>query len=297
MKFKSLKTGLVGIALTFCGGIASAQAGLVYTAYTGSANGVTVRDADTLAQITYFDPGFVVNGIAAGTQNDMYLTGGNSIAHYSNTGTLLNSFSWGNNTIEYTSATVGDGKVFISYQGGQEGITVRDVATLVQSNAFSTSLNNGIGSASENIVYRVAGNNITRYDENGAVLSSFDFPNPDINYTNIDLGLGELYASYAGPQNGVTVRDALTLAQTSFFSLDFLVNGLAAGGNNDMYLTNANSIYHYRDDGSLLNQMTFPNQGIIYTDIAYAADVPEPGPLALLGLGLLGLSLSRKRRA
>ena len=35
---------------------ASALSDQIYTIYTGSQNGVTVRDATTLEQITYFDP-------------------------------------------------------------------------------------------------------------------------------------------------------------------------------------------------------------------------------------------------
>lgn len=289
---KILSSWIIGIGLF---GAIQAQAGLIYAVYTGSQNGVTVRDADTFAQQTFFDPGFVINGIAAGRNNDIYLTGANSIYRYSNTGTLLNSFSWPDTSIVYRSITVGDGQLFTAYQGSQVGITVRDASTLIQSAAFLTSLNNGVGSASENTMYRVAGNNITRYDNSGAILNSFDFPDMGINYTNVDVGNGVIYASYAGSQNGVTVRNEVSLLQSNFFDPGFLINGLAAGVNSDMYLTNANSIYRYGANGVLVNSFSFPDAGIVYTDIAYA-QVPEPVTLSLVGLGLLGLAFARRRK-
>jgi len=258
---------------------------------------VTVRDADTFSQITYFDPGFAITGIAAGTNNDLYLTGGNSIGHYSNTGTLLNNFSWPNTSIEYSSISVGNGNIFASYQGAQTGVTVRDAQTLNQSQWFSTAENNGVGSANEDRVYGVSGNEITSYDVNGATLNNMIFPSSSIEYTNVDVGNNEIYASYAGSQNGVTVRDADTLAQLNYIALNFAINGLAAGDNDDMYLTSANSIFHYSDAGSLINSFSFPDQGIVYGDIAYATEVPEPGTLGLLAFGLFGLVSIRRRQA
>jgi hypothetical protein len=48
------------------------SAGLIYSAYNGSENGIKVRDAATLNQTNYFSLGFVVDNVAAGDKNDMF---------------------------------------------------------------------------------------------------------------------------------------------------------------------------------------------------------------------------------
>ncbi|SGY87089.1 Bacitracin synthase 3-ATP-dependent isoleucine adenylase-Isoleucine activase-ATP-dependent D-phenylalanine adenylase-D-phenylalanine activase-ATP-dependent histidine adenylase-Histidine activase-ATP-dependent D-aspartate adenylase-D-aspartate activase-ATP-dependent asparagine adenylase-Asparagine activase-Aspartate racemase-Phenylalanine racemase [ATP hydrolyzing], partial [Moritella viscosa] len=51
---------LIGVLLL---GLSSqyANAGTIYTTYTGSQNGVTIRDSATLVQSFFFDPGFAVD--------------------------------------------------------------------------------------------------------------------------------------------------------------------------------------------------------------------------------------------
>lgn len=61
-----------------------------------------------------------------------------------------------------------------------------------------------------------------------------------------------------------------------------------------MYLSSGNSLYRYGLNGTLLAQMNFPDQGIRYTGVA-VSDVSEPGSALLLGVGLLGLMMSRRR--
>ncbi len=298
MNFRRLSSWLArALVLSFGLGFGlHAQADLIYAVYSGSENGVTVRDAETFSQINYFDPGFLVDGIAAGTHDDMYLTSGNSIYHYSNSGSLLGSFAWPSDSITYTSITVGDGQIFATYEGTQTGITVRDATTLVQATSFETTVNNGIGSATADEMYRVADNHITRYDDSGSLILDFAYWDEGLTYTNSDVGTGLVFASYTGSFTGVTVRDAVTLAQSNYFDPGFAINGLAASPGNEVYLTSANSIYRYTAGGDLIGSFSFPDSGIVYGDIAYAYSVPEPGTLGLLGAGLLTLGTFRRRR-
>ncbi len=78
-------------------------------------------------------------------------------------------------------------------------------------------------------------------------------------------------ASYNGSQLGFTIRD-FGLEQESYSNINIDINGIAAGGHDDLYITSANNIYHYRKDGTLLNTMTFPDKGIIYNSIAVTQD-------------------------
>lgn len=73
-------------------------------------------------------------------------------------------------------------------------------------------------------------------------------------------------ASYNGSQLGFTIRD-FGLEQESYSNINIDINGIAAGGNDDLYITSANKIYHYKKDGTLLNTMTFPDKGIIYNSV------------------------------
>jgi microcompartment protein CcmK/EutM len=174
-----------------------------------------VRDTATLNQTAYLALDFAVDNVAAGDNNDMFLTSGNSIYHYSTSGTQLNSFTWGSETISYES-----------------------VSFAVGDNSF--------------------------------------------------------YTAYNGSENGITVRDSTTLNQTAYFGLDFAVDNVAAGDNNDMFLTSGNSIYHYSNTGTQLNSFSWGNTSISYEGISFAASaIPEPSALAIFVLGVLGL-ISRR---
>ena len=193
---------------------ASANAANIYASYTGSQQGVTIRDL-SLNQISYFSTGFNIDGIAAGNNNDLYVTSGSSLYNYSTTGTLLNQMNFGNTS--------------------------------------------------------------------------------GINYTDITVSGNNVFASYTGSQQGVTIRD-LSLNQSFSFNTGFNIDGIAAGLNNDLYVTSGNSIYNYSTNGTLLNQMNFPDSGINYTDIAVSS-VPVPAAAWLFGSGLLGLVGVARRKA
>jgi hypothetical protein len=94
-----------------------------------------------------------------------------------------------------------------------------------------------------------------------------NFPDTGVNYTDISIRGDRVYASYDGSQKGFTVRD-LALNQLAFFPTNFSISGIAAGTNNDVYLSSGNRLYRYGANGVLLKVMAFPDAGVVYTDVA-----------------------------
>ncbi|MEQ6342371.1 MAG: FxDxF family PEP-CTERM protein [Gammaproteobacteria bacterium] len=76
-----------------------------------------------------------------------------------------------------------------------------------------------------------------------------------------------IYATYAGSQLGVTERTQ-ALVQTGFFSTGVTASGIALGVNNDLYISAGNHLINYNINGTLINNMTFPDSAINYTDVA-----------------------------
>ncbi|VAW48808.1 hypothetical protein MNBD_GAMMA04-1641 [hydrothermal vent metagenome] len=273
----------------------------IYTVYGGSQNGITVRNADTLSQINFFDPGFYSSSIVSGNDHNMYLTSGNTIYNYSDTGSFISSFDFPDSAINYHQIAYAGDKIYTAYDGSQNGVTVRDSMSFNQESYFDPGFEiNGITAGDNNDMYLTSGNKIYNYSDTGALLGSFTWPSTSITYSDTTFnGEGEIYTVYDGSQKGVTVRDADTFAQSNAIALGFSPSGIASGDNNDMYLTFDNVIYQYADSGALLNQMTFPDFGIEYGGITFASAVPEPSAIALMlgGLGLVGFMAARRRKA
>jgi len=276
----------------------SPQAAQIYTIYGGSQNGVTVRDATTLSQINFFDPGFVSSSIVAGNNNNMYLTSNNTIYNYSNTGSFISSFTFPDAGINYSEIAFAGDKVYTVYGGSQNGVTVRDSTTFNQQLFFDPGFAiNGITAGNNNDMYLTSGNNIYNYSNTGTLLNSFSWPNNTIDYNDTTFNGSKLYTIYGGSQQGVTIRDGNTLVQSGIISPGFVASGIASGDNNDLYLTLDNVIYYYAENGTLLNSMIFPDQGINYTGITYAPSaIPVPAAVWLFGSGLIGLlGVSRRK--
>jgi len=92
-----------------------------------------------------------------------------------------------------TSAALTTGvraKIYASYTGSQQGVTVRNL-NLNQTSNFSTGFNiSGIDAGPNNEIYLASGNKLYRYHASGALITTMTFPDPLINYTDV---------SYAGP--------------------------------------------------------------------------------------------------
>ncbi|MEO5329631.1 MAG: hypothetical protein H7829_15480 [Magnetococcus sp. THC-1_WYH] len=237
----------------------------IYASYNGSQLGVTVRDAQ-LNQIYYFNTGISASAIAVGPNKDVYLTSGNQIFNFSTQGTLIRVMTFPISTIKYTSIAVRDSKVYASYTGAQQGVTIRDLA-LNQLSSFNTGVNaTGIAVGSNNDIYLAAGSQLCKFNTNGSAITNINFPG--VVYTDVAVNGQKLYACYTGSQQGVTVRD-LNLAQLSSFNTGFNANGITTGPNNDLYLASGNHLYNYNVNGSLITNMTFPISSINYTDVKF----------------------------
>ena len=159
--------------------------------------------------------------------------------------------------------------VYATYAGSQQGVTVRNQG-LVQTNVFGTGVTaSGIALGVNNDLYISAANQIRNYNVNGSLINTMTFPDPAINYTDVDVGDGRVVASYSGSQQGVTIRD-YGLNQSFSFNTGFNISGIAAGANAHVYLSSGNHLYDYLIDGTLVTDMTFPDTGINYTDVAYS---------------------------
>lgn len=158
--------------------------------------------------------------------------------------------------------------VYASYSGSQLGVTQRTDG-LAQTNYFGTGVQaRGLALGANNDLYIAAGNHLINYSTSGALINDMAFPIASINYTDVDVGGGYVVASYNGSQLGFTVRD-YALNQSNAVSTGFNINGIAAGDNNHVYLASGNHLYDYLTNGTQVTNMTFPDQGINYTDVAY----------------------------
>ena len=160
---------------------------------------------------------------------------------------------------------------FAAYNGVQQGVTVRTLNLQQVSFIQTPHPVNGIAAGPNNDLYMVYRNHIYNYSVSGALIRDMNFPDTGINYTDVSVRGNRVYASYNGSQKGFTVRD-LALNQLAFVPTSFSINGIAAGTNNDLYLASGNRLYRYATNGTLLNVMTFPDAGIIYTDVAVNCD-------------------------
>lgn len=262
----NIKTVLVTSALLAMASVTNqASAQIVYGSYSGSQLGVTIRDSN-LNQATFIPMSFSPKSIAAGTANSFYVTSGNKLSKYAANGTVLANFNWPDNTINYTGITYAGANIYASYNGSQQGVTIRNASTLVQSTSFSTPFNpTSIAAGPNNTLYLTSGNHLYKYNTSGVLLIDMNFPDTGVIYTGITVKDNHVYASYKGSQKGFTVRD-LNLVQQSFVSVGFEPSGITAGINSDVYLSTVDNLYRYAISGALMNKINFP--AITYTGIA-----------------------------
>lgn len=239
---------------------------LIFTSYNGSQQGVTIR-SQALTQLSYINLGININGINAGTDSDLFLAAANHIYHYKTDGTLITDMTFPINTINYTDVTLSGDKIIASYNGSQQGFTIRDQA-LNQITYVQTGFDiNGISAGGNDDLFIASANHIYHYKLDGTLITNMAFPVASINYTDVTVSCDKIIASYNGSQQGFTIRDQ-ALNQLSYVQTGFDISGISAGINNDVFLSSGNNIYRYSLDGTQLEVMTFPVNSINYTRIS-----------------------------
>jgi hypothetical protein len=78
----------------------------IYASYTGSQLGFTIRDASTLAQLSYCTTGIQANGIAVDSSSNIYLAAGNHLRKYKANCTPLVDMAFPIASIIYTGVYV-----------------------------------------------------------------------------------------------------------------------------------------------------------------------------------------------
>ena len=147
---------------------------------------MSVRDLN-LTQLNWFNTGIEASGIAAGPNNDVYLSAKNHIYNFDVNGNLLRDMTFPSSSIEYTDVTVLCDKVYASYRGSQHGFTVRDLQLNQQSSTEIGREISGIAAGPNADLYLTSANHIYNYSTSGALIRDMDFPVSSINYSGVSV--------------------------------------------------------------------------------------------------------------
>jgi hypothetical protein len=238
----------------------------VYASYNGSQLGFTIRNLG-LDQLSYTNIGKEINSIAAGANNDLYVAAGNQLLHYAQDGTLLKDMTFPDTGINYTSLTVKSDRLYAAYNGSQVGFTVRDLNLNQLAYVPTSFVSSGIAAGSNNDLFLTSSNHIYHMKSDGTLIQDMAFPISSINYTDVSVLGDRVLASYNGSQQGFTVRD-LNLQQLTCTNTGFDINAIAAGPSDNVYLASANHLYNYDQNGTQIEDMTFPLNSINYTGVS-----------------------------
>ena len=157
----------------------------VYASYDGSQKGFTVRDL-ALNQLAFFPTPFSISGIAAGTNNDVYLASGNRLYRYGTNGVVLNVMVFPDAGVVYTDVAVICGRLLATYSGSQHGFTIRDLVTLNQYSFVQTPFDiGGIVGGSDNDVYMSSANHLFNYSLTGVQKQAFTWPQANLVYGDL----------------------------------------------------------------------------------------------------------------
>jgi len=267
-------TGTAGV--TF---VESALSGTrLYAVTGGTADGVSVRNPITLAEIpgASFSLPFAVEGIVAGDNDDLFLTSGGNVFHYSTAGVELGSQATGRALTDITFIAdplppATGTALAISADAAGNTVAVRDAATLAAAGSFDIlGAASGITTGAMNdTVYLAIGDTLAHYGTAGALLGSVT--EAGTAFTDVAFVDGDLIATVA---DGFSVRDANSLAETAVVTgLGFDPISVSNAGPGEIYLTAANVVYRYTTTGTQLASFASNDQTFIYTDVALVSNV------------------------
>ena len=171
------------------------------------------------------------------------------------------------------SINVNAEELFATYQGSQQGVTIRDTNTLKQKVYRSKNFYpSDIALDTNKSYYLPSKNHLQKYDSNGTLIIEKNLFDQSTTFTSVALKDGKVYAAYAGSNKGFIIYDALTLKKISSCTIDIDVSGIAVDSSLNVYLSAANNIFKYSPTCTLLVEMIFPDPAINYTGVTIFED-------------------------
>ena len=282
------KTGRATLAgLCLLGGAQAHAVGTLYAGFGGTSDGVSVRSSTTLTEIGSFGiGGGELTGIEAGESGNLYVTADDTISN-------LNLAGGVNASLEVAGAEFSDvallgNVVFATATGATPGISARNLDTLVESDFFETtftptSIEDGFGR-----LYVTAGDTLFILNASGEELANASSGTAGVTFVGSALSGTRLYAATGGAQNGVSVRNPITLAEITSFTLPFAVEGVVAGDDDDLFIVSGANVFHYSTDGVELDSQVDSTTGRAFADIAFIADPRTPSAGSILAIDAAG---------
>ena len=247
--------------------------GTLYAGFGGASDGVSIRSANTLTETGSFGSAFPVAGIAAGEADNLYLAGGDSITSVNLAGTVLATDTVAD--ADYADTAVLGANLWVAAAGTPTGLSQRDLITLAETDFINTafvptSIEDGFGR-----LYVTSGDTLFVFSNAGVELTNTTTGTAGVTFVESALSGTRLYVVTGGAQNGVSVRNPITLAEIpgASFSLPFAVEGIVAGDDDDLFLTSGGNVFHFSTAGvELSSQAT--NRA--FSDITFIADPLPP---------------------